>query len=403
MARRRLRVGELGEVRIKQLGTRSYRAYVNVRCRDDQLRQVQADGESVEKARAAVRIAAKRRAGVIEDGIGPQTKLSKVIDDWVDGKLTAGEIAVQTAETYRADARAMSGDNGGIADMRLEDCTAEIVQTWLKEVSKSRPGLAKRFKVIIRGAFALADERGANLDRPDPVGQVRLTRSKRTAPRAATLDDLQAVRRRIAAWQASEDRTTRGGRPRWQHTGHALDIMLATGCRIGELLALTWDDVDLTSTPPTVTVSGTIIRLEGTKAEGGGLVRQPTPKTASGYRTVALPRFAVDALMALKVNAPRSDQNLVFVSVAGGPIDPHNWRRRWREIRGEQYAWITPHTFRRTVATLVDREVDTESASAVLGHSGTAVTKKYYVERATVAPDMSLVLDQLGPQDLNTG
>ncbi|MCZ4539856.1 tyrosine-type recombinase/integrase [Dietzia maris] len=396
MARRRQAVGELGEIRVKNLGPKKFRAFVYIRCRDDKLRQVQADGTSATDARAKVTLAAKRRAGVVADGIGPQSKLSSVIEEWVQEKLAAGEIAIQTAETYRSDARTMGG-KAGIADMRLEDCTAELVQGWLKNVSSTKPGLAKRYKVILRGAFALADERGANLDRPDPVGSVRLVRPKRTAPRAATLDDLQAVRRRIAAWQAGEDRTSRGGRPRWQHTGHALDVMLATGCRIGELLALRWDDVDLASTPPTVTISGTLVRLEGTKAEGGGLIRQPMTKTSSGYRTVALPRFAVDALMAVKVNAPRSDQNLVFVSVAGGPIDPHNWRRRWREIRGDEYAWITPHTFRRTVATLVDREVDTESAAAVLGHAGTAVTKKHYVERASVAPDMSEVLDRLGP------
>ena len=37
-----------------------------------------------------------------------------------------------------------------------------------------------------------------------------------------------------------------------------IDLMLATGCRIGEILALRWIDLDLDGDLPILTVSGTI-------------------------------------------------------------------------------------------------------------------------------------------------
>ena len=55
--------------------------------------------------------------------------------------------------------------------------------------------------------------------------------------------------------------------------------MLATGARIGEILALRWKDVDLAATVPTVTISGTVVRVTGQ-----GMTIQDHPKSAAGRR-----------------------------------------------------------------------------------------------------------------------
>jgi integrase len=59
--------------------------------------------------------------------------------------------------------------------------------------------------------------------------------------------------------------------------------------------------------------------------------------------------------------------------------------------------WVIPHTFRKTVATLIDKEADTDTAAAQLGHENGEITKTYYVHKARKAPDVSGVLDALGP------
>ncbi|MEU8072366.1 MULTISPECIES: tyrosine-type recombinase/integrase [unclassified Micromonospora] len=58
--------------------------------------------------------------------------------------------------------------------------------------------------------------------------------------------------------------------------------------------------------------------------------------------------------------------------------------------------WVTPHTFRKTVATLIKEETDTKSAAAQLGHSSEEVTETYYVAKPVQAPDVSDILERLG-------
>ena len=58
-------------------------------------------------------------------------------------------------------------------------------------------------------------------------------------------------------------------------------ILIATGLRRGELLALRWSDYD--ETAGTLTVCGKVVRVTGK-----GLVRDDETKTAAGRRTIAL-------------------------------------------------------------------------------------------------------------------
>ncbi|MET7866645.1 hypothetical protein [Micromonospora taraxaci] len=58
-------------------------------------------------------------------------------------------------------------------------------------------------------------------------------------------------------------------------------------------------------------------------------------------------------------------------------------------------ARVTPHTLRKTVATLIKEETDTKSA-AQLGHSSEEVTATYYIAKPAQAPDVSDILERLG-------
>ncbi len=138
-----------------------------------------------------------------------------------------------------------------------------------------------------------------------------------------------------------------------------IDLMLATGCRFGEILALRWSDLDLDGKPPILTVSGTI------KTETGkGTYRKPTPKSDASRRTVALPRFAAELLRARREFATPNENDAVFATRNGTWHQVVNVERRWRQIRKDPgYEWVTPHTFRKTVATLISEATTSELAS----------------------------------------
>ncbi len=167
-----------------------------------------------------------------------------------------------------------------------------------------------------------------------------------------------------------------------------VDLLLATGCRIGEVLALRWNDIDFTATPPTVSITGTI------KTEiGKGTYRKSKPKTDASHRHIALPPFALDVLMRRRIEQPANHYNAVFATRNGTWHQVGNIERRWRTIRADTgFEWVTPHTFRKTVATLIDRLVDADTAARVLGHTSDTITKEFYIEKNRAAPDVTHIL-----------
>jgi integrase len=174
--------------------------------------------------------------------------------------------------------------------------------------------------------------------------------------------------------------------------------MLATGARIGEILAVRWKDVDLGAEHPTVTICGTIVYLKGK-----GFFRQERAKSDAGYRTVVLPRFAVGMLMTRKLAAADNPHDAIFASRRDTWLSPHNVRRQWRQARADTgLEWVTPHTFHKTVATLIDKEADAKRAAAQLGHASEDVTNTYYIVKPALAPDSSHILERLGASPATT-
>ena len=86
-----------------------------------------------------------------------------------------------------------------------------------------------------------------------------------------------------------------------------------------------------------------------------------------------------------------------FASRRATWLSPNNVRRQWRQARADTgLEWVTPHTFRKTVATLIDKEDDTKTAAAQLGHACEQITDAYYIAKPVLAPDVSDILEQLG-------
>jgi len=150
---------------------------------------------------------------------------------------------------------------------------------------------------------------------------------------------------------------------------------------------------DLCGAVPTLAFSGTLVYVRGK-----GIYRQPWTKSDAGFRAVPLPRFAVEVLKRRQADAKPNDHDAVFPSRNGSWLTPNNVRRQWRAARKDTgLEWVIPHTFRKTVATLIDQETDTKTAAAQLGHKNEEITTAYYIQKAHQAPDVSSVLDAPGP------
>jgi len=57
-----------------------------------------------------------------------------------------------------------------------------------------------------------------------------------------------------------------------------------------------------------------------------------------------------------------------------------------RKVRADAgLDWVTPHSIRMTVATLLDTRLSTKVAAAQLGHTNIAMTERHYVQRPVEA------------------
>jgi hypothetical protein len=93
------------------------------------------------------------------------------------------------------------------------------------------------------------------------------------------------------------------------------------------------------------------------RATGQGLQRHDTAKSEAGLRTLPLPRFAIDVLTERRQVPFLGEQQMIFASTAGTLRDPNNFNKQWRQVRdGLEAAHVTTHSFRKSLATLIDDE-----------------------------------------------
>jgi integrase len=101
-----------------------------------------------------------------------------------------------------------------------------------------------------------------------------------------------------------------------------------------------------------------------------------------------------DRLVRMAADEP---EQLVFFSRNGTPLTTNNIRRRLRAVLEEAgIEGVTPHSFRRTVATVIDRAGGAELAAELLGHTSSRITREHYIQPdEAVDPITTEILESL--------
>jgi integrase len=84
----------------------------------------------------------------------------------------------------------------------------------------------------------------------------------------------------------------------------------------------------------------------------------------------------------------------VFASHDGGWMSLANLRRALRATLPDELRWVTPHSFRRTVATIVRDDLGPALAQQQLSHSKLSTTEAHYLQWHTRGPDVRNTLDR---------
>lgn len=165
--------------------------------------------------------------------------------------------------------------------------------------------------------------------------------------------------------------------------GYGMILILNTGIRLGEALALKWGDVDFNNKTLTVD-KNFVMAVDRSKSEHNNkrtLIKQNSTKTQSGNRVIPLNVNAIDALTNLKTIRYFGDSSYILSTKENKPNKPRNFCRTYESIlkaAGIEHCGI--HTLRHTFASkLFEKGVDAKTVSELLGHSDVSITYNTYI------------------------
>lgn len=184
-----------------------------------------------------------------------------------------------------------------------------------------------------------------------------------------------------------------------------IQVALGTGMRGGELLGLTWDDVDFKKRE--IKIDRTLVYIKNLKTKKY-FFKYQTPKTANSIRVIPMQESVYKALKRQRIQLKEMQlasssweplegfENLVFTGRNGKPITEHsfqvslNWienainkeRKTQAEKNKTEFEPIPhfyPHALRHTFATrCFEAGIDAKVVQGYLGHYSIAITLDLY-------------------------
>jgi integrase/recombinase XerC len=232
-----------------------------------------------------------------------------------------------------------------------EDVDSLAVRSFIAALA--RDGVGKRSQArclsALRGLFRFACREGTLAT--NPAADVRSPKQPHRLPRHLRPGEIESL---IEA-ASGDDPLSRRDRA-------LLELLYASGLRVGELTGLDWTDIDLEAR--TVRVLG----------KGGKERMVPFGKPAARALAAWL-----EAWEAVRQNASGADE-AVFLNYRGGRLGSRSVRRildRYVEAAALA-AGVHPHTLRHTFAThLLEGGADLRTIQELLGHSSLSTTQRY--------------------------
>jgi integrase len=403
VARPPLPLGTPGSISVAQESPGSWVARCRFRDHDGVTRRMWKKGPSKTAARSALHeaITDRQRGGTSRTGeLTPASRFSDAAAIYLAKIERKREDSTHALYVFHLEGTILPA----LGALRLRECTVARLDAFLEALeARYAANTRRKLRSIVSGVLqvavlqeAIASNPVRELDRIEqPKGQ------RKARPRALTIEE----RRNLLDWLdgSSDDPAVL----RKQKVARSADLpdlvrfFLGTGLRIGEALATRRLDIALDGLlvrggdgerrVPVVTIAGNV-----TWVKGKGLVRHDG-KSEAALRVIPLPQFAV-GMLRRRFDESGDDDWPVFPAAGRDGRMTYRWpanvRRTLRSVREDVgLDWMTPHTWRRTYATILDDEIGlTDRTKAdLMGHA--TFLKDAYVSRGELHPAAAIILD----------
>ncbi len=276
------------------------------------------------------------------------------VTEWIDKGLAASPRKESTKQSYAIIARThlVPDPFGAITLERLRPSDVEQLLMTRKAMGRSA-STCRTIYSVLRAALDIAVRDG--LVRANVAAAVKRPSEERHDAAYLNRDQVNAL--------LTAARTTR--------LRALYVLMLGTGLRRGEALALRWSDIDF---------ARGVLRVRGTLNRVNGLLVVSEPKTKQSRRSVSIPAPVVSELRAHRVRQTEErlaagpvwlDTGMVFTTEIGKHLDPRNALRGFVQLA--RVAGLPDgvglHTLRHTAAsTLIEAGAHMRAVQEVLGH-----------------------------------
>ena len=265
---------------------------------------------------------------------------------------------------------------GGI---KLKDLRNDMIQKFINELISKGLGAS-----MISYTFHTLH---SSLEKAVDIGLIAKNPSKKIA-----LPTVESKKKRILS---KEEQQVFIKEAKFSFYGNLYIFMLATGLRIGEAIALTWEDIDFENEIVRVNKTMYFIKDPDNKEEISHMVINP-PKTKSGNRSVPLLPCIIEMLRKSKLkqeakgkfskNKEYNKHNNVFCNKRGKPIRQDNARDVFRKLVTRiGFEDLSLHSLRHIFCTRgLESGIELRVMQELLGHSSLTMTADLYTH---VLPD----------------
>ena len=321
---------------------------------------------------------------VIIDFMRMNTKSPTVADifqEWIDRRLNLNEISKASYDRYQIDFRRFFKKFGKreiqkVTEMEIEDFLLQSIADF-SLTAKSFSNL----RILVYGIFKRAKKKGlVSFSITEVVNDLEISRNAFRKVRKADYeevfmqDELPLV---LGYLKNNPDIVNLG-----------LLLMYVTGVRVGELVAIKFEDV-----------KGNVLhicRTESHYKENGKDVYavKDSPKTAAGVRDIVIP---TDCLWIIdRIRNQNPDGEFLFMR-DGSRVRAYTMRLRLHKVCREVNVHDKPtHKARKTYASiLLSNGVDTSTVISLMGHTDISCTEQYYHRNMQALTEKLLVLDRI--------
>jgi len=277
--------------------------------------------------------------------------VSPTIRTWLADWLARKRLNLRPQTWIAYEAQARPHVIPVIGHVRLDALLPEHIDKLHARLSRTLNGTTAHHVHMMLGA-ALADAERRGLVTTNAIRVVEAARRASKEIETLTRDEVAALL--VAA--------------RGELFEAAYVLAVTLGVREGELLALSWQQIDLTN-------RRLVIKSNATRTLDGERRIAP-PKTPASRRTLSLPQIAVEVLAR---TPQRSD--LVWPAPNGGPLPASTFYKQWVALRRRAgIRRVTFHALRHTAATLaIEGGQPLQAVARMLGHSTVTTTMELYV------------------------